>query len=301
MPSCVKIRVPGTTANCGPGFDSVGISCSIYNDLELTLSEHGNLNIIIEGSGKGIIPTDARNIVCSAVQAVLTRVEQNYKGITIKMDNHIPLARGLGSSAAAIVGGLLAANAATGSQLDKQELFNMATNIEGHPDNVAPALFGGITLSVMEASGARCLRFMPPNDLSMVVAIPKFTLSTKAAREVLPQTISFADACFNVSRTALLIGSLCKGEFQHLKYALEDKLHQPYRERLIPGMQDVFQAAIDQGALGATISGAGPCLMAFTQCNQKAIGTAMVQAFQDHGIQATYLVLSIDTEGARII
>lgn len=301
MSIAVKVCVPGTTANCGPGFDAVGIACTVYNDLELILTEQGSLLIEIEGEGKGIIPTDEKNIVLQVIKNVLKKVGKEYQGIHIKMYNRIPLSRGLGSSAAAIVSGIVAANAATGNLLSKAEMLDMATAIEGHPDNVAPAIFGGITISVMEENQARYLRFIPPGKLNMVVAIPEFNLSTHSARQVLPQTVPFKDAVFNISRTALVIGALCQGEFQHLRYALEDKIHQPYRQHLIPGMQQVFAAALEQGALGAAISGAGPCLIAFADDGYEEIGMAMVQAFADNDIEARYLVLGIDLDGAKVI
>lgn len=301
MSVAVKISVPGTTANCGPGFDAVGIACTVYNDLELILAEQGILLIEIEGEGKEIIPTDEKNIVYQVVQKVLQKVGKEYKGIHLKMHNRIPLSRGLGSSAAAIVAGIVAANAATGNTLSKDEMLDMATAIEGHPDNVAPAIFGGITISVMENKQARYLRFVPPGKLNMVVAIPEFNLSTHAARQVLPPTVSFGDAVFNISRAALTIGALCQGEFHHLRYALDDKLHQPYREHLIPGMQEVFSAALEHGALGVAISGAGPCLIAFAANQCEEIGNGMVKAFANNQITARYVVLSIDTEGAKVI
>jgi len=301
MSVTVKVRVPGTTANCGPGFDAVGIACTIYNDLELTLSKQGSLVIDVQGEGKGIIPSDEKNIVWHVIQEVFKKIGVKYCGVHIKMQNQIPLSRGLGSSAAAIVGGLVAANAATGNTLTKEELLDMATAIEGHPDNVAPALFGGITTSVMQGQAAHYLRFIPPSKLSMVVAIPDFNLSTHAAREVLPDTVPFKDAVFNISRTALVIGALSQGEFHHLRYALEDKIHQPYREHLIPGMKQVFDAALHAGALGVAMSGAGPCLIAFATQHCDEIGTAMVQTFANKHIKARYVVLEIDTEGAKVI
>jgi len=301
MSVSVKVRVPGTTANCGPGFDTVGMACTIYSELELILSEQETLTIEINGEGKGSIPTGKDNIIYQAVKAVLDRVKQPYQGIYLKLYNKIPLARGLGSSAAAIVGGLIAANAATGNTLTKEDIFSMATMIEGHPDNVAPAIFGGITISVMQGNQPAYLRFVPERKLSMVVAIPEFNLSTHTARQVLPETVTIKDAVFNISRVALLIGALCKGEFHHLQYALEDKIHQPYRQQLIPGMQQVFHAAVAKGAYGAALSGAGPCLIAFTEINYEEIGAAMVQAFANSNVKADYVILNIDIEGAKVI
>ena len=301
MSNTVKIRVPGTTANCGPGFDAVGIACTIYNDLELTLSDEGGISLEVTGEGAGFIPSDESNVVVKAIKMILNKTGHKANGIKLTMINNIPLARGLGSSAAAIVGGLVGANELTGRHFTKEDLLNMATTIEGHPDNVAPAILGGITVSIMDSGNAKYLRFLPPTDFSMVAVIPEFNLSTKAARKVLPETVPFTDAVFNVSRAALLIGALCTGELKLLSHALEDRLHQPYREKLIPGMAQVLAAARQTGALGATLSGAGPCLLAFTNNHADEIGKAMVKAFSFHQVKASYQLLQIDQQGAVII
>lgn len=305
MARTVKVEVPGTTANCGSGFDAVGMACTIYNDFELTLTDRLGFSLKVTGEGAGAIPENDRNIALQAVKMVFEKTGQMYQGIEIKMHNRIPLARGLGSSAAAIVAGLVAANEITGNTLTKQELFDMATEIEGHPDNVAPAIFGGITVSTVseenQAKKAHCLRFMPNKPLNLIVAVPDFKLSTKAARQVLPEAVPVKDAVFNIARAAMLIGALSQGEFEHLGYALQDKLHQPYREKLIPGMQDVFTAANKNGAFGSVISGAGPCLIAFACGNTTKIGDAMVAAFAKHSIKASFYDLLIDPTGAKVI
>ncbi len=302
MEATVTVRVPGTTANCGPGFDTVGIACTIYNDLTLTLGDRPGFTLAVTGEGAGSIPANERNIAYQAVGAVLKKVGVDSPGISIAMHNNIPLARGLGSSAAAIVGGLVAANAATGGKLDNDELLAMATVLEGHPDNVAPAIFGGITVSFTAGGVPQTLRFTPPEPLRLIVAVPDFGLSTKAARQVLPKTVPYADAVFNVSRAALLVGALCQGKLDHLRVALEDRLHQPYRAKLIPGMDDVLAAAVENGALGAALSGAGPCLIAFARRETPGdIGAAMVAAFARHGVKSAYRDLDIDDAGAKII
>ncbi len=305
MPECVKVRVPGTTANCGPGFDALGIACTIYNYLELYWEEKNTAGFTMEviGEGRGIIPDNERNIVFQAIKAVIDRTgKNNYRGLHVKMINNIPLARGLGSSAAAIIGGLVAANTALGSPLNRAEIFDMATAIEGHPDNVAPALFGGITICAMEGCHAQYLRFIPPQRLSMVVAIPEFTLSTYASRRVLPVKVPFKDATFNISRASLLVGALCMGDFSRLKFALQDRIHQPYRQSLIPGMAEVLEAAGEAGAWGAALSGAGPSIIAFTDdLKTGRVGDAMVEKFYTVGIKARYVVLNIDQEGAVVL
>lgn len=293
------IRVPGTTANCGPGFDAVGMACTIYN--YLTIEETGNheIHVEVEGEGIGQIPDSERNIAVQAALSVFDRVHYDHTGFVMRMNNAVPLARGLGSSAAAIVGGLVAANLLTGEQMSTADLLDMATAIEGHPDNVAPALLGGVTVSFMDGMHAKSLRFVPPTPLTMVVAVPNFPLTTSAARQVLPNQVAYQDAVFNVSRSALLIGSLCSGDYRYLSSALEDKLHQPYRKPLIKGVESVFAAAQQAGAIGTAISGSGPCIIAFTTNNAQKIGEAMASAFQSHDVAACYHVLELDTQGAQ--
>ena len=299
----IRVRVPGTSANCGPGFDAIGVACTIYNDLELTLKGEEGLVIEIEGEGAANIPADERNIVLRAIRTILKRAhrEDEVKGFHIRMTNHIPLSRGLGSSAAAIVAGLKAANALLGNRFSRRELLQMATNIEGHPDNVAPAIFGGFTISVVTRGRVECFSLMPRMPLKLVVAVPEFPLSTRLARSVLPEQVKMKDAVFNVSRAALLVAALTKGQPRFLRNAFADALHQPYREKLIPGMKDVFRDACRAGALGASLSGAGPCLIAYTLENEEAVGQAMVEAFKEHEIKAHALQLSLDAHGARIL
>ena len=299
----IRVRVPGTSANCGPGFDAIGVACTIYNDLELTLKGEEGLVIEIEGEGAANIPADERNIVLRAIRTILKRAhrEDEVKGFHIRMTNHIPLSRGLGSSAAAIVAGLKAANALLGNRFSRRELLQMATNIEGHPDNVAPAIFGGFTISVVTRGRVECFSLMPRMPLKFVVAVPEFPLSTRLARSVLPEQVKMKDAVFNLSRAALLVAALTKGQPRFLRNAFADALHQPYREKLIPGMKDVFRDACRAGALGASLSGAGPCLIAYTLENEEAVGQAMVEAFKEHEIKAHALQLSLDAHGARIL
>ena len=210
----IRVRVPGTNANCGPGFDAIGVACTIYNDLELTLKGEEGIAVEVEGEGADNIPRDERNIVLRAIRTILKRanLEDEVKGFCIRMKNHIPLSRGLGSSAAAIVAGLKAANALIGNRFSRRELLQMATNIEGHPDNVAPAIFGGFTISVVTRGRVECFSLMPRMPLKLVVAVPEFPLSTKLARSVLPEQVNMKDAVYNVSRAALLAAALTKGQ-----------------------------------------------------------------------------------------
>ena len=299
----VKVRVPGTSANCGPGFDCLGGACTIYNELELTLLEEERLDIEITGDGAENIPVDERNIVWRSIQKLLERAgkAQEYKGAVIRMDNGVPLSRGLGSSATAIVGGLKAANECLGNPFTNRDLLQLATEIEGHPDNVAPAIFGGFTISIVRNGKPECFSLMPKLPLKLVVTVPDFFLPTKAARAVLPAEVPMKDAVFNIGRAAMLTAALCKGNKSFLRSVFDDALHQPYRAKLIPGMYDVFKAARAAGALGASMSGAGPCLIAFTVENADAVGMAMRDAFAKNNVKSQYHVFDIDGTGATVI
>ena len=298
--------MPGTSANLGPGFDTLGLACTIYNELTLTLTREPGVSIRVTGEGAGRIPEDESNIVCRAVRLLLSRAhaEKKWQGMTLVMKNEVPLSRGLGSSATAIVAGLVAANAAARAHFSRHALLEMATEIEGHPDNVAPALYGGVTISALESRRVETFAFRPHLPLSFVVAVPDFFLPTKKAREVLPDSVPRKDAIYNVGRASLLVAALMRGSTHFLRHALYDALHQPYRAKLIPGMYEVFRAAKSAGALGTTLSGAGPCLISFLLApdhREEAVGTAMREAFARHGVTADIKMLGLDTRGAAVL
>jgi len=298
----VRVRIPATTANCGPGFDTLGIACTLYNEVALELTGPvGQVEINVTGDGADTLPTNARNLVLRAVRTVFDKVGETQTGIRLSLLNAIPLSRGLGSSSAAIVGGLVAANAIIGNRFNQAEILDMATEMEGHPDNVAPALYGGFTISVMQEAQVHCLRLPLPSELKLVVCIPDFRLSTHKARQAIPATVPHKDAVYNVSRAALLVGALAGGRLEYLSEALGDKLHQPYRAPLIPGMLEVFAAGKKAGALGVAMSGAGPSLMAYTLEQPEAVGEAMVAAFAAEQITSRHVCLNVDYEGAKVI
>ncbi len=300
------VRVPGTSANCGPGFDCLGLAATIYNQLDVTLLR--SAKVLVESSGEGSenIPRGKKNLAWQAVRRLLLEVgrENEFKGAFIRTKNQVPLARGLGSSSTAIVGGLVAANEILGAPLNRQQLLKLATELEGHPDNVAPALFGGFTVSVMDGGDVQTFSFLPRIKLKLIVAVPDFELSTRLARKVLPKNISRRDAIFNISRASMLVAALVEGREDLLPPAFDDALHQPYRKKLVPGMTEVFEAAKNAGALGAAISGAGSCLIAFTTTKTKLeekISSAMVETFKLHGVNAKSLILNVDKRGAKVM
>lgn len=303
---CVRVRVPGTSANCGPGFDCLGLACTVYNDLELRLTREPGLSITMTGEGATNIPCDNRNIVWRSAQYLLEKAgkDKEYRGAVIHMKNRVPLSRGLGSSATAIVAGLTAANALIGNPFNRREILQFATDIEGHPDNVAPAIFGGFTVNAVTNGRVDCFSFLPRFRMKFVVAVPNFPLSTRMARKVLPTEVPMKDAIFNIGRASMLVAALTRGNERYLRLGLDDALHQPYRAELIPGMYDVFKAARRAGAAGATLSGAGPCLIAYVlehRHAEEAVGKAMLEAFRKHDVDARILTLDLDTHGAQIL
>ncbi len=303
----VVVRVPGTSANCGPGFDCLGLAATIYNDLDLTLLEDETLTVEASGDGAETIPTDDKNIIWRAARMVIERSGngEKFKGGVLRMENRVPMSRGLGSSAAAIVAGLFAANEILDKPFSRNDILKFATEIEGHPDNVAPAIFGGFTVSTVDNRGqVQTFSFLPKIKLKLVVAVPDFPLSTRIARQVLPKSVPLKDAVFNVGRASMLIAALINGKEKFLAGAFDDALHQPYRTKLVPGMQEVFSAGKKAGALGVCLSGAGPCVIAFTAAErhvENGVAVEMVQAFKRNEVQAGALILDLDTRGAAVI
>ena len=253
----MKFRIPASSANLGPGFDCFGIAWQCYNEIEFIPREEG---LVISGCEEKYCNED--NLAYKAYRAVMAWAGQRESGLEIRFGRtDIPVSRGMGSSAALIVGGVVAANAIHGLELSGSELLAIATSVEGHPDNIAPALFGGFTVSAMDGIAAITTHFPISEKLFFTLLIPDFELSTELARSVLPESVSRQDAIFNISRSALLIKALERGDRQLMRIALEDKLHQPYRTKLINGYDSAEAAAKKLDAMGICISGAGSTLL----------------------------------------
>ncbi|WP_313757853.1 homoserine kinase [Tissierella sp.] len=253
----IRISVPGTSANIGPGFDTLGLALNIYNYFRFEEMSYG---LEITGCDKEF--SNENNLVYKSMLKTFDRIGYLPKGIKIDIDAKIPVSRGLGSSAACILGGVMGANCLTGAPLSKEEILEIATEIEGHPDNIAPALFGGLVVSIMEDGKVIYNKFDVSTGIKFVALIPDFTLSTKESRAVLPTAISHEDAIYNISRVSLLLSSLSNGRFDLLKYAVKDSIHQPYRGKLISGFYDIINKCEEIGCLGLYLSGAGPTIMA---------------------------------------
>lgn len=295
----VVVRVPATVANLGPAFDAMGMAVTLYSEVVLAIGAESA--VTISGEGKGQLPDDASNLVYRAAAAAAQRAGQPA-AFSIRCTNTIPIGRGLGSSAAAIVAGAVAANAALGNPLEPDEMLDLAWRMEGHPDNVAAALFGGVVLTDVASGRVAWTRILPAWNAAVVVAVPDFAVPTGQARAVLPERVPYGDAVANISRTAWLITALLTGRAELLATAMEDRLHQPYRRALVPGMGQVFDAARTAGAWGAALCGSGPSVVGIAPPDQAdAVGSQMVAAFSSAGHHARYLRLQVDTEGAKVL
>jgi homoserine kinase len=299
----VVVEVPASAANLGAGFDVLGLALELRNTYDFTFVGSGT-SIAIGGEGAARLPRDERHLGYQACLRTLHRLGYELTGLQLRQENLVPLAGGLGNSATAVVAGVLAANALAGYPLSSGEVLAEATAIEGHPDNVAPALLGGLVICVHREDGeVQNLRLVVPPELVVVVAVPDFCVDTTRARQVLPSHVSLQDAVYNVSRASLLVGAMCSGQFEHLAESMHDRLHQPYRKHLIPGLSEVCAAARGAGAVGAALSGAGPTVVALAvsgMAKPEAIGQAMIEAFSQAGVHARYLVLAPSTTGATV-
>jgi homoserine kinase len=298
--SIFTVSVPATTANLGAGFDCIGAALALYN--QVTFSPSDRLQITVTGEEASRVVCDESNLIYQSFLKLYQHIQKNPPPVAIAIKLGVPLARGLGSSATAIVGGLVGANQMAGSPLSLSEVMELAIAIEGHPDNVVPALIGNCQLSVGESGNWQICEIPWHRDIIAVLAIPDFELSTEEARSVLPKSISRADAIFNIARMGLLIRGLETNREDWLRMALDDKLHQPYRQNLIQGYDRVKTAAIFSGAYGMVISGAGPTLLALTNPLQAdRVALAMQEAWQQEGVLPQVRSISLDTQGTNII
>lgn len=302
----ITFKIPATSANIGSGFDSVGLALNLYNEIHIYENDNSKkIEFEIFGEGENEI-SKKDNMIYSAMKLVFKKLKSKpNKGYIIKCINRIPLSRGLGSSSAAIIGGLLCANYMLGDKLSiEKDILNMAVQIEGHPDNVAPAILGGIVSGVVKKEeDFKYIKIKPPKNLKAIVSIPDFYLSTEIARNILPKEITRKDAIFNISRAALLTSALFSNRLDLLEIATEDKIHQDYRAKFIPNLNQLFKETKKAGAYSVTISGAGSSILALTKDEKKIIekvSKAMHLSFKKKNINSIIKVLNIPTKGIII-
>ncbi|MEG3438558.1 homoserine kinase, partial [Pannus brasiliensis CCIBt3594] len=300
--STFTVTVPATTANLGPGFDCLGAALRLYNHFTFTVlpeTVEKKLTIRVKGAESAKVSESEDNLLYRSFLRVYDRLQLVPPPIEVEIDLGVPLSRGLGSSATAIVGGLVGANRCAGDPFPVSVIRDLAIAIEGHPDNVVPSLLGHCQLSVGDYTNWQICQVPWDENIIPVVVIPDFELSTEKARAVLPKEISRQDAIFNVSRLGLLLRALETGDGDRLRVALDDKIHQPYRKSLIPGYDAVHEAAQNAGAFGMVISGAGPTLLALSSPESaSSVAAAMEKAWFNEGVTAKGLILSLDTSGA---
>lgn len=318
----LQVRVPATVANLGPGFDSLALSLQLYNLLTVESAE-GGLRVEITGEGRELLPADGSNLVAQALLRTYRERNQQPPGLVLRCHNQIPLGSGLGSSAAAVVAGLLAADRLLAAEQSPEGqpadaggtagpdqagqpaqrrvggLLGLATELEGHPDNAAAALLGGLVI-VGPGAERPLYRRVEPAVTQVAVVVPNLTRPTREMRQVLPRRVPLQDAAFNIGRTALTVEALRSGDFDLLSEAMEDRLHQPHRQPHLPGYTEAVAAARRAGAAAVSLAGAGPGLVAFSAGGLEAVAGAMAAAFGEHGLSAREYVLAVDRAGAQV-
>jgi len=302
-----QVIAPATTANLGPGYDCLGMALDIWNRLEVTavtsLGANAGVGPTVEiiGEGSQELETTRENLVHRSMAFLFREADQEMPPVHLKCHNKIPLARGLGSSAAAIAGGLVAANEICGQPFGSNELLEMAATIEGHPDNVAAAVLGGLQLVVSDQDRLYTAAINVPTDLSAVLFVPELRIATKDARAVLPEKVSVADAVHNMSRTALLVAGMATNKPEYFGIATEDRLHQPYRQPLFPAMKLLFRAALDAGALGAFLSGSGSTVLALAKGREMTVAYEMAEAAKQAGVEGRVHITRPTEQGAHVL
>lgn len=291
----IRIRIPASTANLGSGFDSLGIAVDLYNYVEIAPS----LSCEISSKDGSAVPTGEDNLIYLSAKKVYEKCGIPFRGLKIVEENNIPFARGLGSSSACIVGGVFGANELIGRPFTKDELLDIAAEIEGHPDNVSPALLGGFTANAMEENRVKYVKSEVSSKLSFAAFVPPFELKTADARAVMPKEVSVKDSVYNLSRSALITASFLTEKYENLKIGCEDKLHQPYRLPLIPEGDRIIEESYKNGALAAYISGAGSTMMAIFQ-KDKTETENIAKIILSSGDFAgwKYYILNADNSGA---
>lgn len=308
----ISVKVPATIANLGPGFDSFGLALPLYNIVsveETVLPGSGiQINIINEKNNNendlADIPQDKTNIVYKAIELLYNFIGQIPNELKITIKTQIPVSRGLGSSASVIVGGLIAANELLGRPADDKVLLSIASEIEGHPDNITPAFVGGVTVSSWEEDGSVVYRKLPWSDeWKLMICVPDYELSTEISRSVLPKEVPIKDAAFNLKKSAMLINALYNKDEELLKLSLQDKLHQPYREKLVPGLIEIIKNLKHvNGVIGTVLCGAGPSiLIVYNGIGVSEIKETVSNTWNYYNIKANFFNLPIEKKGAELL
>lgn len=289
------MRAPASSANLGPGFDCLGLALDHY--LTVDVEAASQLLIQVSGADTTGIPADETNFIWRTAAEVAETQGMPLPAANLRIENNIPLGKGMGSSAAALLCGIAIADVLLGLQWTREQIFAEAARREGHPDNVAASMFGGLAVSSWRENAAPChIRIQPPVRLATALVVPDFPLPTREARSVLPAHYSRADAVHNIQRAALLVACLAAGDLSHMRTALADKVHQPYRSQLVPGLDAILHLQ-SPGLLGCCLSGAGPSVLVFAENDAMGAANLVRQEFLRHGVASEIVKAGIDTEG----
>ncbi|MBK9166718.1 MAG: homoserine kinase [Bryobacterales bacterium] len=299
MSGWTSVQVPASSANLGPGYDALGMAISLYLQCRFRPAE--NLTIRVSGRDAETIPATDENLIWQTALAVARDVRMEIAPVELEIVNGIPVGKGLGSSAAALTAGVVIADRLLGLHWKPLRILDEAARLEGHPDNVAACVLGSIVASAIDSGGvARAVRLELPERFDIAVVVPDFVLPTSKARSVVPESFSRADTVFNVQRAALLIAALAAGATHAFPAALEDRLHQPYRASLVPGLTDVLKLRAP-GLLGCALSGAGPSVLVFYERGYAEVCSLVAQVFRLHGHESEILHARIATEGYTVV
>ena len=298
----ISVLSPATTANLGPGFDCLGMSLDLWNRVDVLPAEGGDESLVeVIGEGENELATDSRNLVYQAMEFLFLEADETIPPVHLICHNQVPLSRGLGSSAAAIAGGLVAANALSCHTFSPNELLEMAATIEGHPDNVAAAILGGLRLVISDQNQLYTVPLGVPPEVHAVILVPEFRIATEDARRVLPETVSVTDAVYNMGRIALLVAGMTTNHPEYLSVATQDQLHQPYRQIIFPAMKVIFKAARDAGALGVFLSGSGSTILALTRGREMTVAYEMAEAARQTELEYKVEVTKPTLLGAHLV
>ncbi|MDQ3856258.1 MAG: homoserine kinase [Chloroflexota bacterium] len=292
-----RVLVPAASGNLGSGFDSAGMALALYNEALVDTALEG---VQVEGEGAGLLPTDERNHCVWAMQELARRCGRRLPDVGLRLTNRIPIGRGMASSGAAVISGLMLANVLFDSPCSRQDLMDLGTELEGHPDNVAAALLGGVVVSVWDGHCVEAVRLQPPEDMYAVLWVPEAELETKRARAALPEHVSMSDAVFNLSHAALFAAAFAVGQWEHLRTGARDRLHQPYRAPMVKGLNEMLDASVQSGALASWLSGAGPCVLALCKGDTAYVERCMYEVGIKHAGKGRILKLRPDLLGAQI-
>lgn len=293
------IKLPASTSNIGPGFDTLGLALKIYNMIEIyKINKVKNINIEylehINFNRNDDLYLKAYKIACLSLGIP-------QRPFSARFHNRIPAGAGLGSSGSAVIGGIITAFLLSGKKIDLNRILNIAIKIENHPDNITPCLAGGFTVSSVVNNEVFFKKFRIDSGLKAVVVIPDFIISTKKSRRVLPSKLQFKDAIFNINRSSFLVGAFAKNEFKDIQWAFYDRIHQPARTKLVPGLNEIIERTLSLGSVGCFLSGAGPSIVALCFKDAKKIGKLIVNIWKNYNINSQFIITGVDNAGTKII